>query len=642
MMAGSAMANCSSSSCLLPAAPDPHLEKGLLPALLQIFLTVGLGWAAGSLGVFSPKEARGLGMFVGKISLPALILTNLASLDLSNIQWSFLLAVLVSKTIIFVMVLLLDFLLARDMSRAAIFAIYSTQTNDFGMGLPILTAVYGPHHDITRLIYLVAPISLLILNPIGFVLLEIGRGKDREAGSGLSPWLAVPRGLITNPVLAMTVLGVVTNLAFSSAPPPHLDQFFSTLGAAFSALAPFSLGISMAGKLRCIRGDSIKPILALVTVKSIVTPTVTYLTVVQVAAWLDGGPDPALANFALLLGSFPSALGVASYAAEYRVYTDLVSTGIVLGTLASAPLMYGIANTLTALSESPEELTRFERSQAAVHCLASIAAASTVLGLFLGRGVWRRGLHILTTGLLLLTLLSSTAGLLHTYYPARPGLALTHLTALHASRLAAPALALSLLQRARGSTALASPAATLALLLAGPLLALPTLLLTQRAPYSPARSPPFGPAQETLGLAVDAASLLPTLLCLTLYSRPQPRPAPPGAQLFRHSLLLLTLAAAAFTSIALSLGRILLAGSFSGAFKVVISLNSLLSYGQGLLFLAVFGLDQLGGLVAPVRRAYSCLEASLGRRAAGDSFVMVSSTPAGGATPNKQTAPKVV
>merc|ERR1712037_1085635 len=47
--------------------------------------------------------ARGLGLFVGKISLPALVLA-------------------------------LDFLFNRNISRAALFAIYSTQTNDFGMG----------------------------------------------------------------------------------------------------------------------------------------------------------------------------------------------------------------------------------------------------------------------------------------------------------------------------------------------------------------------------------------------------------------------------------------------------------------------------------------------------------------------------
>ena len=59
---------------------------------------------------------------------------------------------------------------------------------DIPIGLPILTTVFGPHHPLEGLIYLTAPISLLFLNPIGFVLLELGkdkasRGKAEKADS---------------------------------------------------------------------------------------------------------------------------------------------------------------------------------------------------------------------------------------------------------------------------------------------------------------------------------------------------------------------------------------------------------------------------------------------------------------------------
>ena len=84
---------------------DP--STALLPALLQVFATIGLGWVVGSLRMFAPQEARGLGKFVGKISLPALILISLISLDLSTIKWSFLIAILVCLTIILVAVIIL-------------------------------------------------------------------------------------------------------------------------------------------------------------------------------------------------------------------------------------------------------------------------------------------------------------------------------------------------------------------------------------------------------------------------------------------------------------------------------------------------------------------------------------------------------
>ena len=101
----------------------------LLPTLLQIFLTVGLGWLAGALGLFGAKESKGIGVFVGKFSLPALIFTSLATLDLSAIKWSFLLAMLIAKSAIFSLVMLLEVALNRDASRASIFAICCTQVN---------------------------------------------------------------------------------------------------------------------------------------------------------------------------------------------------------------------------------------------------------------------------------------------------------------------------------------------------------------------------------------------------------------------------------------------------------------------------------------------------------------------------------
>ena len=588
---------------------------------------MGLGWAAGASNVFNSKEARGLGLFVGKISLPALILTNLVCLDLSVIKWGFLLAVLVSKSIIFSLVLALDFLFNRNISRAALFAIYSTQTNDFGMGLPIMNAVYGPQDPMTGLIYLVAPISLLILNPIGFVLLEIDRkNKGGETEGGLKTVLAVLKGLLTNPVVSMTMLGVLGNLAFSSSPPPHLNTFFQSLGAAFSALAPFSLGLSMAGKLRGIKGEAIKPIVALVIVKSIVSPLLIYLLVGQLAPWIDNKPDPSISNFALLLGSFPAALGVASYSVEYRVATDLISAALVLGTLASAPMMYGIANTLTALSETPETLAKFEHTCIIVSCLLSISAVIIVLGLFLSRPVWQRPPHLLTTSLLILTLISSTAGLLHTLL-LHPALALLHLTALHASRLSTPFLALHLLLLARSSPNAFSPITTALLLLSGPILSLPTLLLLL-APFSPKNSLAFGPQQEYMSLAIHTLALFPTLMLLLQTTRTPPAPLP-ERQVFRHTLLLTTLAAAMFTSIAIAAGRILLLSEitdscFPGTFKVLISLNTVLSSGQGLLFLAVFGTDKASRLLSPFRSLSSFCQHSWGRRATMvDSFVMV-------------------
>ena len=115
-----------------------------------------------------------------------------------------------------------------------------------------------------------------------------------------------------------------------------------------------------------IKRGSVKSLLALVTLKTIVTPTLTFLAMEQVVGWVEGATDPLLSNFALLLGSFPTALGVASYASQFNACMDLVSTIIFFTTLASAPVLYSIANILTALHTSAESFARCSKSHSLV------------------------------------------------------------------------------------------------------------------------------------------------------------------------------------------------------------------------------------------------------------------------------------
>ena len=67
-----------------------------------------------------------------------------------------------------------------DPARAGIFAIFTTQSNDFALGYPILLAIYGQTNpEFPMYLYLMAPISLVILNPIGFICMEVGSTSNR-------------------------------------------------------------------------------------------------------------------------------------------------------------------------------------------------------------------------------------------------------------------------------------------------------------------------------------------------------------------------------------------------------------------------------------------------------------------------------
>ena len=201
----------------------------------------------------SETEAKGINTFVGTFSLPALIFGSLCKLNIMSVNWMFLLAILIAKSIVFLLVLVVTYVVGRRAaSKAGLFAIFATQSNDFALGYPILQAVYGQTHpDFPSYLYLLAPVSLVILNPIGFVFLEIGKHEETSPSEQRSQWKTfgnVAKGVATNPIIFMTVLGVIGNFVFKGTLPDFMDGFLTSLGAAFSSSALFLLGLRMVSR----------------------------------------------------------------------------------------------------------------------------------------------------------------------------------------------------------------------------------------------------------------------------------------------------------------------------------------------------------------------------------------------------------
>lgn len=104
-----------------------------------------------------------------------------------------------------------------------------------------VTALYHKTHPAyPSYLYLMAPISLVILNPLGFILMELGRSESSlsESSTTDAPEMRAPgssghqarfkmiwqvmRGIILNPVVFMTALGIIGNLVFKHNPPAFL------------------------------------------------------------------------------------------------------------------------------------------------------------------------------------------------------------------------------------------------------------------------------------------------------------------------------------------------------------------------------------------------------------------------------------
>lgn len=89
-----------------------------------------------------------------------------------------------------------------------------------------VSALYEKTHpEYALYLYLMAPISLAVLNPVAFVLMEINKQKEQSQANTEPGQPAVSlctvkllkqiaTGIIYNPVLVMTVLGIVGNIVF--------------------------------------------------------------------------------------------------------------------------------------------------------------------------------------------------------------------------------------------------------------------------------------------------------------------------------------------------------------------------------------------------------------------------------------------
>ena len=111
----------------------------LYPAIVQCFVIILGGYIAGRASLITSVQGRGIGTFVSKFCLPALLFRSMVTLNFDTVDWRFLLGIGISKTVVFVGVVTLTLLVKRplNLGYAGLFGIFATQSNDFALGYPI-------------------------------------------------------------------------------------------------------------------------------------------------------------------------------------------------------------------------------------------------------------------------------------------------------------------------------------------------------------------------------------------------------------------------------------------------------------------------------------------------------------------------
>lgn len=388
-------------------SPSMSIDK-LLPALLECFGIILCGYIAGRANVITSAQAKGLGNFVSKFALPALLFKNMVLLDFGDVIWPFLWSILIAKAAVFVAVCALTLLVARPegrYSKAGLYSIFATQSNDFALGYPIVEALYkSTYPEYLQYIYLVAPVSLMFLNPIGFAFCEVQKWKNGAYRQQRKLFIVgiVVLQVLKNPIVFMVVIGIIAHFALQQTIPPFMAEFVDGLANSFGGAALFYLGLSMVGQLGKLTRSTVVTLILLTTAKLLLMPLICK----ELVDLLDISNTSALnhsslSNYAFLYGVFPTAPSVALYAVYYNAELEVVASGMVISTFLSAPIMYVSAWLLTMRWMDPQLLMNsLQTVSFNISIVSLVALVWTIVVMFLSKK-FKRLPHTFTVHLFL-------------------------------------------------------------------------------------------------------------------------------------------------------------------------------------------------------------------------------------------------
>lgn len=324
----------------------PSLD--LLLVLFQTLVAIGLGYTCKHFNLLSKEQVSGIGFYVGKIAFPLLVFKTVATADLGQVNVWVVLACNCGKACVFLATFMLTFLLyktnghkSQRLLTSTIFGFFSTASNDFALGFPVINALYGP----TMAVYIAANalVNAVLIQPIAMILLEVGKSmaakENRPVGAQQgSQARNMVLEIILNPIIVLAFLGLGFNFVGTligenevvSTISASFWQVLELLASPFGALALFLTGTS----LRSAKVEA-WPI-ALVIMKVMVCAYLSFLF-----SELFGLGDQDLQDFTFFYGSLPTSSGPLIFAAEFDPSsTDLVSTAILFGLGLAGPNMF--------------------------------------------------------------------------------------------------------------------------------------------------------------------------------------------------------------------------------------------------------------------------------------------------------------
>lgn len=302
---------------------------GVITGFGVIASIIAAGYVLGRRDALGANGREVLTRLAFSVATPALLFTILSGSDPSALFSAALAVTALSMAVVAALFALVALVRRWGARTAGMGALCSSYVNAGNLGIPIASYVLGDAA-------LVAPVLLLqqlVVTPVAVTLLDAG---SRREGGRLGV-LTVVTAPLRNPIAVAALSGVAVAVTGITVPDP-LMQPFELVGSMSVPAVLLALGISLHGSPMPGRGPERRHVLLAVALKSLVQPA---------AAWAIGSLlfhlDGELLFAVVVLAALPTAQNMYTYASQYGVATGMVREAVLLSTIATFPVLVGIA-----------------------------------------------------------------------------------------------------------------------------------------------------------------------------------------------------------------------------------------------------------------------------------------------------------
>lgn len=200
-----------------------------------LFLIMAVGYLLRRTPMLDEHAIKNCNQMVFKLFLPALMFRNLVETDFSQaVEPAMLLVCIVGLLLSYGVSFFMIPLFCKDPRRRGVLAQGIARSNTALFGVPVALSIYGEgnYGAVVVMMAFVVPLT----NLCSVLVLELSRG-------GKPQWGHILKSIGTNPIIIVTLLGILLNVSHVAVPDMVLSAVKS-LGAVATPLAFVSLGAS--------------------------------------------------------------------------------------------------------------------------------------------------------------------------------------------------------------------------------------------------------------------------------------------------------------------------------------------------------------------------------------------------------------